>query len=64
MRADPEHRVTSSPDRIACAIHLDLEPGFSEPGAEEVVRGVLLRRVADASRPDRVQLIEALEDAY
>src|SRR5262249_10603207 len=48
-------------DRVAGAVALDLEPRSAQPAGEELVRGVLLRRVADPRRPDRVQLVEPLE---
>ena len=63
MRAEPEPRVATAAERVPCAIALDLEPRFAQPACEELVRRILLPRVADARRADRVELVEALEDA-
>src|SRR5437868_14885974 len=62
MRAEPEPRVAATADRVAGSIGLDLEPGFAKPPRGELVRGGLLRRVADTRGPDRVQLLEPLHD--
>src|SRR5262249_14946703 len=61
VRAKPERRVAAPADRVARAVDLDVEPGLAQPACEELVRGVLLGRVADARRADRVQLLEPLQ---
>ena len=51
------------PDQVAGGVDLDLEPGLAEPAGRQLVRRVLLGRVADPVA-DRGQLFEALEDPH
>ncbi len=37
-------------------------PASTSQRADELVRGILLGRIADPGRPDRVQIVEPLED--
>jgi hypothetical protein len=57
----------TGPEEVARFVHLDLEAGLLEPDPGEVVRRVLLRRVADPVRArtlaDRVQPVQPLESA-
>ena len=62
MRTGPNSSLTSTPDEVAGLVSSDLEAGLPHPSCGELMRRVLLRRVA-RTRPtaDRVQLIEPLE---
>ena len=51
------------PDQVAGGVDLHLEPGLAEPARRQLVRRVLLRRVADPVA-ECGQLVEALEDPH
>ena len=72
MRARPDlgqlGLVAGQPaEQVAVRIDLDLEAGLPQPAGGELVRRVLLPRVADAVRPrpasDRVEVVETFEQA-
>jgi hypothetical protein len=63
VRTGPHVRHRSATDQIAGGVYFDREAGLFNPAGCELVRAILLATAADASRRDRVELVEPPEDA-
>ena len=64
MRARPHSRSAPAAEEVAGLVARDVEARFAQPAGGELVRGVLLGRVARAMLRDRVDLVEALPDPH
>src|SRR3954462_11524443 len=64
MRARPDARSATRAEEVPGAVAGDLEAGLPHPAGRELVRCVFFRGVSRPVPPDRIDLVETLEDAH